>query len=322
MNETTRDISAELFERIVEAWSEVSESGEPAPADLAAALDALDRLCAHEPEAAARFPYALAGSLGLSRLGLVGFALRSSASVREALRRAEQLVALLSVGVSVEREEGDVARWVISREAPERPCMGIVEEATLATWFGLVRELAGSAFAPSWVSASRGFEDVALARAYFGCPVRQEGPCSVMVFDVAALDVECGAADPELSAFLESYARALLSEVGPSEQTTTSRVRRELEGAPEGALPNSSQVARALAMSRRTLYRKLAEEGVTFGEVVDRWREGVATSMLEEGAAEIGEIAYVLGFSEPSAFHRAFRRWTGETPAAWRAART
>lgn len=125
-----------------------------------------------------------------------------------------------------------------------------------------------------------------------------------------------------LTAFLESYARALLPEVGPSEQPTTSCVRRELEGAPEGALPNSSQVARALAMSRRTLYRKLAEEGVTFGEVVDRWREGGATSMLEEGAAGIGEITYVLGFSEPSVFLRAFRRWTGEIFAAWRAART
>jgi AraC-like DNA-binding protein len=92
-------------------------------------------------------------------------------------------------------------------------------------------------------------------------------------------------------------------------------VAKELSTSP----PDATAVARKLRMSRRTLQRLLRVEGTTFTELVDALRCDLATRYLREPAVAIAEVAFLLGFSEASAFHRAFRRWQGTTPAAYRA---
>ncbi len=79
------------------------------------------------------------------------------------------------------------------------------------------------------------------------------------------------------------------------------------------------EVARLLSVSTRSLRRRLRSEGSSFAAIVEQATADAARRMLEDRAASIREIAYRLGFSEPSAFHRAFKRWTGTTPSAWRA---
>jgi len=76
-------------------------------------------------------------------------------------------------------------------------------------------------------------------------------------------------------------------------------------------------VADALSISRQTLYRRLRAEGVRFGEVLDGLRRRMALSYLEEQKMSVCETAYMVGFSEPSAFSRAFKRWTGHSPGRW-----
>jgi AraC-like DNA-binding protein len=78
-------------------------------------------------------------------------------------------------------------------------------------------------------------------------------------------------------------------------------------------------VARRLAMTPRTLQRRLAEAGSSFDALRDTARKHAAESYLAETELSIAEVAFVLGFSEPTAFHRAFKRWHKVTPQAFRA---
>jgi AraC-like DNA-binding protein len=73
-----------------------------------------------------------------------------------------------------------------------------------------------------------------------------------------------------------------------------------------------------LAIGARTLRRQLDEQGITFKSLVDQTRAELAPEYLQHSPRSIGEIAYLLGFSEPSAFHRAFKRWTGVSPLQYR----
>lgn len=78
------------------------------------------------------------------------------------------------------------------------------------------------------------------------------------------------------------------------------------------------EVAKRLRMSRRTLHRQLAEEGTSFAELLDGLRRDLAAQYLTQARLAIGEIAFLLGLSEPSAFHRAFKRWYGAAPGEYR----
>jgi YesN/AraC family two-component response regulator len=101
-------------------------------------------------------------------------------------------------------------------------------------------------------------------------------------------------------------------------ETTVDCLRRLLaEELAEGE-PTLEHLSRRLHMSARTLHRRLAEERTTFRSVVMMLRQELAERGLREPHLPIGEIAFRLGFSEPSAFHRAFKRWTGWQPLAYR----
>ena len=78
--------------------------------------------------------------------------------------------------------------------------------------------------------------------------------------------------------------------------------------------------ATALAVSRRTLTRRLTEEGTSFRNILDEVRCDFARALLQDPSLSIGDIAFFLQYSEPAAFHRSFRRWTGRTPQAFREA--
>ena len=90
-----------------------------------------------------------------------------------------------------------------------------------------------------------------------------------------------------------------------------------LEEVQRGA-PTLQTAAAHLRTSPRTLKRRLQEEGTTFQDLLDSVRCDLAKRYLEEPRLALGEVSFLLGFSEPSAFHRAFKRWTGKTPLAYR----
>ncbi|MCC6998349.1 MAG: AraC family transcriptional regulator [Deltaproteobacteria bacterium] len=141
----------------------------------------------------------------------------------------------------------------------------------------------------------------------------------------AALEQPLVAADPALSSVIERHAEALLARRPAPGDTTAERVRRllaEVLGqagqAPEEGAASLAAVAARLHASERSVQRRLADEGTSFDALLDEVRHGLALQFLGDPRIAIAEVAFLLGYSEPSAFHRAFKRWTGKTPSELR----
>jgi AraC-like DNA-binding protein len=121
-----------------------------------------------------------------------------------------------------------------------------------------------------------------------------------------------------LHAYLERHARSL-SEAFAERSSLRERVRELIVEMPRAGEPSQTDVARKLGMSERTLHRRLREEGQTFADILDTVRRELALRYLADLDLAVYEIAFLLGYSDPSSFHRAFRRWMGDSPQEVRA---
>lgn len=150
-----------------------------------------------------------------------------------------------------------------------------------------------------------------------GCRVTFGAPETRLVMLRAPVERSLPRHDPSLFAYLERHAAALLARIETSEHTAD-RVRRLIMEQLRHGEPSQLEISRRLAMSERTLQRRLRDENTTFAAILDAVRAELSQLYLREATLAAGEVAFLLGYSEPSAFHRAFRRWTGLTPQAFR----
>lgn len=154
---------------------------------------------------------------------------------------------------------------------------------------------------------------------FFGCPVRSEAEESEVLLERSTWDAALRSSEPGLCAILDAHAELILGQLRTSEDPLArfrEAIRLELVHGP----PSIKSVAKASATSTRTLQRRLREAGTSFQALVDQERAAAAKLYLGDPKLALGEVAYLLGYSELSAFARAFRRWMGQTPNAYRAA--
>ena len=123
-------------------------------------------------------------------------------------------------------------------------------------------------------------------------------------------------ADPKLLRVLRPYCDAAAKERNAKPGTLRSAVEAEVEKLLPHGKAKAENVAQALALSLRTLARRLAEEGTTYGEVVDQLRRSLATQYLNDPGMSLGQIAWLLGYEGSTSFNHAFKRWTGRSPSA------
>jgi AraC-like DNA-binding protein len=145
-------------------------------------------------------------------------------------------------------------------------------------------------------------------------------PLNAIVFDRKLLGSMQIHRDPELHAAIVSRAEQRVSQIANDLQYAD-RVRRHILAGAVRNRHDMQTIARALGLSARSLRRRLAEEGTSFRDVVDAALGTLARRLVSEEDGNIEAAAYAMGFSHPSAFHRAFKRWTGATPAASRSHR-
>ena len=119
-------------------------------------------------------------------------------------------------------------------------------------------------------------------------------------------------------AFLGEVTKAIERKAKPRETPFREEVERQVEPLLALGPIRIDAVARVLGYSRQTLYRRIKTEGVTFGQLVDGIRRRLALRFLRDEGLSVKEAAYRLGFSDPAAFSRAFKRWTGQSPRAMR----
>jgi AraC-like DNA-binding protein len=150
-----------------------------------------------------------------------------------------------------------------------------------------------------------------------GCPVQGNGSWNGLVVERDTWTLPFRRRDPILRKVLEDQANAMLARL-PAERGVALDVRRELTSRVAGGDVRIEIVARAMATSVRSLQRRLAAEGASYQELVNVARRDAAERYLTDTSLPIAEVAYLLGYAEPAAFHRAFKRWKKETPQAFR----
>ncbi len=134
------------------------------------------------------------------------------------------------------------------------------------------------------------------------------------------LDLPGAGPDPHMVHAAERHLRRLLGQLPPDDAFATRARRALLEELRRGE-PTLDRLAARLRTSERTLQRRLSGEGTSLQALLDNLRRALSLRHLAESTESSAEIAFVLGVSEVSAFHRAFKCWTGSTPAAYRQAR-
>lgn len=151
----------------------------------------------------------------------------------------------------------------------------------------------------------------------FECPVTfGESSCRLVMTRTVWNTPRTGG-DPVLFSVLDTHAKMLLAQL-PKPSDLVTRVRGAIETELRGGSPRLESIARQLAMSPRTLQRRLADEGVLFNDLLDEMRLHAAKTYLAQRDVAGAEVAYLLGFAEQSSFNHAFKRWTGRTPTEYR----
>lgn len=153
----------------------------------------------------------------------------------------------------------------------------------------------------------------------FGGAERFGEPFTGLVFDRAWLDRPQLHQNPDLFSVLQTQAARKLTRVSPNARIAD-RVRAQLLALDLSTRPAMDAIARRLGMSARSLRRRLTEENDSFSALVEEALGIRARDLLDDPSRSIQQVAYTMGFSEPSAFHRAFKRWTGMTPRQYREA--
>jgi AraC-like DNA-binding protein len=191
-------------------------------------------------------------------------------------------------------------------------------EYSMALVLKTFRTIAGNGWRPRAIqfvheAPSRTSEHVRVfgRRASFGCAV------NACVVDRDFFERRVPAADPRLYRILQCHAERILGEM-PRQDDLLVSVRRAIVEAMREGRPTLTRAAGKLALSARTLQRRLKAHGAVFEELADDTRRRFALDYLEHRKHTLTEIAFLLGYSEASAFNRAFRRWTASTPLAYR----
>lgn len=154
-------------------------------------------------------------------------------------------------------------------------------------------------------------------RHIFHCPLAFDSDCIALTFSKRFLSVPVIRDKPEMRQFLKTSPADLLSR--PDESNTwTGRIRGLIGRDFSKPMPDFDWIAQELHTSPQTLRRRLKQENTSFQEIKDLLRRDMAIYYLSHQELPINDIAVRVGFTEPSTFHRAFKKWTGVTPGAWR----
>jgi AraC-like DNA-binding protein len=151
----------------------------------------------------------------------------------------------------------------------------------------------------------------------FRCPVHFNKPRIALVMDSKCLSYRIIEPNHQLLEAFEMHAKSMLNVLDAYDSYTQKTIRLLTSMMP-GTLPKIEAIAKRLSVSVRKLQMKLKEEGTGYRTLLDGLRKDLAIKYLQQEAISISEIAYLLGFSETSAFHRAFKRWTKRTPDKFR----
>jgi AraC-like DNA-binding protein len=257
---------------------------------------------------------------GLHSFGLIGLLARSAPDAETALRKLLRYFHVQARGATtVLNVTADLAILSYLSYQPRAVATDQVGDASMAIAFNMLRELCGADWRPAEIwFAHREPQDVGPYRRFFRAPVRFGAEQYAVVFSASWLTRALPGLDPALLRLLQAQVDKLDRQfAGDFAEQVRSVLRHTLVHDDSSA----DRVAALFSMHRRTLNRRLSALGVSFLHLVDEVSFAIASELLAESSMEIAEVAGLLDYANASAFTRAFRRWSGTTPAQWRAAK-
>jgi AraC-like DNA-binding protein len=261
----------------------------------------------------------VAESVDASSFGLLSYLGTASATWGEGLQRLLRYFRLLSDGSSYQLAlADDVATVTASQDTPPAAPVRQRVEFTVSVLFCYARH----SIAGDWRTSDVFFEhtapaDVTEHRRIYGEPPRFDAGRSGFSFSRAMLARPLRTGDPELAALLERFAARQIAEM-PCATSVAAALRALWLRTGVGSELTLEAAANRLHLSPRTLQRRLRDEGTSHHEIVDEVRRSLASRMLAQSSLGVAEVAFALGFSDVGTLHRAFKRWTGMTPARYR----
>lgn len=261
-----------------------------------------------------------AGSqVGPANFNVVGELLQTSASLREAIAAVQKYQRLISDGGRFQMVAGAQASWLIYH--PRQGALAFSPhqvEAVLAAVLSFIGGAMGTVVRPLQVQFSQ--PRVGLLAGYrevFACPVAFEQAFSGLLLDNALLDAPLLRADQRRAREHQRAAAARMAELTQG-GALAQELRAWMIATLASRVPTRAEAAQALGVSERTLARRMQAQGLSFTALLDGVRRDAALQAVTDSTRALADIGLALGFAEPAVFWRAFRRWTGCTPQAWR----
>ncbi|MEL6190734.1 MAG: AraC family transcriptional regulator ligand-binding domain-containing protein [Bacteroidota bacterium] len=251
--------------------------------------------------------------------GVLGLSWKTISRVGEMFERSERYFKLLSntYVFKVERKE-EVSQIHLYRD-PYRRGVGLSNEATFSATVVVLQAITESPISPVKVSFKhappRGMDGYQEA---FQCPVLFEQPENFIAYRTEDLDKRTAKADISINKFLLERVEEETKGMEVSSIKIAADVESLIKDALPSGIPSIVQIAEHMGMSSRTLKRRLTQNGITFRDLIRQTQEQLSKELLQNTSFSIGEIAFQTGFSEQSAFSRAFKRWTGRSPLDFR----
>ena len=258
-------------------------------------------------------------ALPRGRYGIVEFCILSSQDLGDAIDRFTRYASLLRQPFFYELQRGPTSS--ITHKVRDGARLGRhANEYIVAAMVIVIARVTGQPMPIErlWFSHPKP-ADTSLLQQMFGTDqLTFNAPDNGFSFNGAWLQMPLISADPALLSVMEQAANLQLQTVPAPEEDFVVQVQQQISDLLRGRAPTAQDVARKMAVSVRTLQRRLTECGATFQDALDAVRQETATRQLRGGRATVDEVAFLLGYADARSFARAFRRWTGTTPVHFR----
>ena len=261
----------------------------------------------------------LAADFDLREIGMLYYVAASSERFGDALKRLDRYERVANEALDLRIVKGTDCRIALSYKGVTRHVDRHLMEAFAVTLLRLCRQLVGREIVPLAASFVHHRSDGRKIQRILGCEVSFDAYEDAISFDASVMDLPLVGYDPYLNDLMVKNCEDAIADRAPS----ISPFRTEIENIIAPLLPHAEAraktVAHRLGLSERTFARRLEAEGLSFGEILDQLRRDLAVRYLQENL-QASQIAWLIGFQQPSAFSHACRRWTGKTPSEFRRA--
>lgn len=263
-----------------------------------------------------KLPLILTNNLSLAHFDVPLFACICSPNLNIAVQRLSQykpLVGPMALDINVNNSETQISISCYGHDQPLPKTVNLVE---LVFFTQLARLTTGQNIQPQSVELPQLLDDIQTYDKYFGCPLTQNHITRIK-FSSEDAQRPFITSNALMWSFFEGDLKTRLFELDAQANTTQRLKSLLLEALPVGDY-SSESMAKKLAMSKRTLQRKLAEENQNFNGILQKVREELAEHYLLESNISLSEISFLLGYTEPNSFFRAYNSWKGVSPGQYR----